>query len=331
MIAGADAETLEVKNYIDNLGENSVDNILVDGSYAYITQGAVINRFDVDWGKNIANAKLTNDTKHNMAVYADKILVTDGNTIKVFYKTDLEAFKVIDLSADAKQMVLNGDVAYVLVVNSDNVAHIDALDLTTWNLTSQNVALQNVHTANAMYFNNGKLYIPVGASASNVATMTVYNTANNNCEVVNSTIQSAVQTNNVSAMAHNNIMVSTGAGFVAFNVETATFATDIVMENEPHMPIYALGENSTYYVAYSNGLKVFDSNDFSTSMSVDATPSVITMMNETAENEAPTVKKVYSVTSGIYERATSVKSCTAAKLSNYFADKEGSTIDNFAI
>ena len=87
--------------------------------------------------------------------------------------------------------------------------------------------------------------------------MTVYNTANNNCEVVNSTIQSAVQTNNVSAMAHNNIMVSTGAGFVAFNVETATFATDIVMENEPFVVRCVVKNDDpivckNFYIVYDN-------------------------------------------------------------------------------
>ncbi len=63
-------------------------------------------------------------------------------------------------------------------------------------------------------------------------------------------------------------------------------------------------------------------------------PTAMNIMAATAQNEVPTVKKsgskekTYSATSGIYERATSAKSCTAAKLSTYFDDKEGATADN---
>ena len=66
-------------------------------------------------------------------------------------------------------------------------------------------------------------------------------------------------------------------------------------------------------------------------MIFNAIPSAMSIMAATEQNEAPTTKKAYSYTSGVYERATSVKKCTAAKLTTLFADNEGNTTDNLTM
>ena len=346
-LQGIDAETDENRTYINELPnsyeitEIPTDNVLPDGAYAYITQGTSIARYDVGYGSSIAEATLTSTDKHQLVTYKDKILVSDGDSLKVFYRTDLETFKAIKLNGTIKQMTLNGDEAYILCATDDK-AMMNKINLATWVITDSNVELEGGNNASGMYLHNGKLYIATGEVNGEAASMVVFNPADNTNTITTATTEGYMQVpHSVSALAGNNIMVSRGCGFIAYNLETETFNDETVMIlNDMMVPTLAVGETfeseennyERYYVAYNQGMAVFESTDLSLAKNTfNAVPSAINLMAATEVNEAPTVKKAYSYTSALYERATSAKSCTAAKLSTYFTDTEGSTIDNYAM
>ena len=342
-LQGIDAETFENKTYVEELANGSnqrqvtPDNILPDGSYAYIAKGSSLTRYDVEWGKMVVNATLTSTDKHQLATYNDKILVSDGDSLKVFYRTDLEAFKSIKLNGSIKQMALNGDVAYILCATGNN-AKMNKLNLATWALTETNLDIDGGSNASGMYFHNNKIYIATGEANDEAASMIVFNPTNNSCATASATLDGSLQASHgVSVHVGNNIMVSRGAGFIAYNLENESFADESVMIlNDTDFPTLAVGETTDsgerYYVVYSQGMALFESSDLTQpKMTFNATPSAMSIMAATEQNEAPTTKKAYSYTSGVYERATSVKSCTAAKLTTLFADNEGNTTDNITM
>ena len=342
-LQGIDAETFESKTYVEELAnepttnEFPTDNILPDGSYAYLAQGATLSRYDVEWGKTIANATLTSTYKHQLASYKDKILVSDGDSLKVFYRTDLEAFKAIKLNGTIKQLVLDGDVAYILCAKDDN-AMMNKINLATWALTETNLEIDGGSNASGMYLYNDKLYIATGEVNGEAASMVVFNPSDNTSSVTSATFEgNVIVPHSVSALAGNNIIVSRGCGFIAYNLETESFGDETMMIfNEMMVPTVAVGETTDsgerFYVGYSQGMAMFESSDLTQPvMTFNAIPSAMNMMAATSQNEAPTVKKAYSYTSAIYERATSVKSCTAAKLTTCFNDAQGTGTDNIAM
>lgn len=343
-LAGLDAETYESKTYIENIGDIKADNILVDGSYAYVTNDSNITRYDVEWGKVFASSTLTTSTKHPIAIYKDKILVGDGDILKIFYKTDLESYKSIALNGIINQIVINGDIAYILTTDSDNLAKMNVVNMATWVITESDIAMENVVAPAGMYLNNDKLYVPMGATINSTTSMAVFNPSDNTSYITNSSIEYPMETLNISVRAGNTIMISCADGFVAYDLETETFGTELLM-NCGAMPSNAVAETfettvdgitnsyERYYVVYADaGMLVYESTDFMTPIQqIMIVPSALNIMAATEQNEAPTVKKAYSYTSGMYERATSVKSCTAAKLTTCFTDDGGTSTDNFTM
>ena len=343
VITGIDAETFETKEYVKNLGATPVDNILTDGSFAYVSQGTALNRYNVERGVSVASVALDDNSNHVTTVYKDKLIVTDGNCVKVMYKTDLQAFRTIDLSGKAIQMTVSGDNAYILVENGDAVK-IATLDMTSWTLTTDRLEMERGSEANAIYHYGDKLYLPVGASEGKNASMTIFNLSNKSASTVSYASDYNTDTKNISSMVGENILVSCSLGFVEFNIPNGTFGSDLLLYNGFTMPISISGEMITsddetfprYYVAYEDmGMFAIDSMELANVQPIgELMPNVMTIMAATAENNAPTVKmsgknyKTYSATSGIYERTTSAKSCTSAALKNYFEDKEGVTSDN---
>lgn len=342
-LQGIDAETFESKTYVEELAnepttnEFPTDNILPDGAYAYLTQGATLSRYDVEWGKTIANATLTSTYKHQLASYKDKILVSDGDSLKVFYRTDLEAFKAIKLNGTIKQLVLDDDVAYILCAKEDN-AMMNKINLATWALTETNLEIDGGNNASGMYLYNDKLYIATGEVNGEAASMVVFNPTDNTSTIASAVFEgNVIVPHSVSALAGNNIIVSRGCGFIVYNLETESFSDETMMIfNEVMIPTVAVGETTDsgerFYVGYSQGMAMFESSDLTQPViTFNAIPSAMSMMAATSQNEAPTVKKAYSYTSAIYERATSVKSCTAAKLTTCFNDAQGTGTDNIAM
>ena len=342
-LQGIDAETFENKIYVEELAneptsnEFPTDNILPDGAYSYLTQGTALSRYDVEWGKTIANATLTSTDKHQLATYKDKILVSDGDSLKVFYRTDLEAFKAIKLNGTIKQLVLNGDVAYILCTKDEN-AMMNKINLATWALTETNLELNGGNNASGMYLHNDKLYIATGEVNGEAASMVVFNPSDNTSTVTSASFEgNVIVPHSVSAIAGNNIVVSRGCGFIAYDLETESFSEETMMIfNEMMVSTVAVGETTDsynrFYVGYTQGMAMFESSDLSQPVMIfNAIPSAMSMMAATSQNEAPTVKKAYSYSSAIYERATSVKSCTAAKLTTCFNDAEGTGTDNITM
>ena len=334
VLAGVDAETLASKDYATTQASTPIDNIVTDGAYAYVTQNAALTRYDANWGKVVATTNLSSDLNHDIAIYADKVIVSDSIYLKVYYKTDLEHFKTIALDKNISKIALNGDVAYILTSDEDN-AEMHTLNLTTWTWSNQNIALQSGVNAAEMFYNNGNVYIPTGATATTAADVVIFNTSNNTSSVVVSPIQSASDSKNIATMAGNTIMISTDNGFVPFNISNKTFGNEVVMTNA-EMPVAILGESTDserYYVSYANtGVSIYESADLATAIeTTDVAPYAMCLMSAVTQNEAPTVKKAYSYTSGVYERATSVKSCSALSLKNYFNDTEGNDAANITM
>ena len=280
---------------------------------------------------------MTSTYKHQLASYKDKILVSDGDSLKVFYRTDLEAFKAIKLNGTIKQLVLDDDVAYILCAKEDN-AMMNKINLATWALTETNLEIEGGNNASGMYLYNDKLYIATGEVNGEAASMVVFNPTDNTSTIASAVFEgNVIVPHSVSALAGNNIIVSRGCGFIVYNLETESFGDETMMIfNEMMIPTVAVGETTDsgerFYVGYSQGMAMFESSDLTQPvMTFNAIPSAMNMMAATSQNEAPTVKKAYSYTSAIYERATSVKSCTAAKLTTCFNDAQGTGTDNIAM
>ena len=342
-LEGVDAETYASKVYVEEMATVSTenqfptDNILTDGAYAYVAQGAYLIRYDVEWGKTIASITLTSTDRHALAVYKDKLLVGDGSDLKVFYRTDLEAFKSIAINGTIKHIALKGDALYILAA-SEGVARMNVLDLATFALTTSNVELGAGANASGMYLVGDKLYIATGEYLATPASVVEFNTADNTSTMKTATFEGNIQLpHSTSAIAGNSIILSRGVGFIAYDIATGTFGTESIFYAGDQIPLLAVGETfekesveyQRYYIAYSQGMYVYESDDFTQpKQTILAIPTAMTLMAATAENEAPTVKKAYAVTSGIYERSTSAKSCSAAKLSNYFNDNGGQAVDN---
>ena len=264
-LQGIDAETFESKTYVEELAnepttnEFPTDNILPDGAYAYLTQGATLTRYDVEWGKTIANATLTSTYKHQLASYKDKILVSDGDSLKVFYRTDLEAFKAIKLNGTIKQLVLDDDVAYILCAKEDN-AMMNKINLATWALTETNLEIEGGNNASGMYLYNDKLYIATGEVNGEAASMVVFNPTDNTSTIASAVFEgNVIVPHSVSALAGNNIIVSRGCGFIVYNLETESFGDETMMIfNEMMIPTVAVGETTNsyerFYVGYSQGM-----------------------------------------------------------------------------
>ena len=342
-LEGIDAETYASKVYVDKMSLVSTDNpfptdnILADGAYAYVAQGASLIRYDVEWGKTIATATLSSTDRHALAVYKDKLLVGDGSTLKVFYRTDLEAFKSITINGSIKQITLKGDALYILAAN-EGVARMNILNLTTWTLTASNIELAAGANASGMYLYNDKLYIATGEYLASPASIVEFNTANNTSTLHSATIEGNIQLpHSTSAIASDNIILSRGVGFITYNITTGSFGSESIFSAGDQIPLLAVGETfvkesveyQRYYIAYSQGLYVYESDDLTQpKRTIVAIPSAMTIMAATDENEAPTVKKAYTYNSSMYERATKVTNCSAAQLKNYFNDNGGTGIDN---
>ena len=342
-LEGIDAETYASKVYVEEMAAVSTenqfptDNILTDGAYAYVVQGASLIRYDVEWGKTIASVTLTSTDKHALAVYKDKLLVGDGSELKIFYRTDLEAFKSISINGTIKHIALKGDALYILTA-SEGVARMNVLDLTTFALTTSNVELGAGVNASGMYLVGDKLYIVTGEYLATPASVVEFNTADNTSTVKTAILEGNIQLpHSTSAIAGNSIILSRGVGFITYDITTGSFGSESIFYAGDQIPLLAVGETfekesveyQRYYIAYSKGMYVYESDDFTQpKQTIVAIPSAMTLMAATAENEAPTVKKVYNYTSKVYERATKASKFTAAKLSTYFNDNGGTTESN---
>ena len=341
-LEGIDAETYASKVYVEEMATVSTDNqfptdnILTDGAYAYVAQGASLIRYDVEWGKTVASVALTSTDKHALVVYKDKLLVGDGSELKIFYRTDLETFKSIAINGTIKHIALKGDALYILAA-SEGVARMNILDLTTFALTTSNVELGAGVNASGMYLVGDKLYIATGEYLATPASVVEFNTADNTSTVKTATLEGNIQLpHSTSAIAGNSIILSRGVGFIAYDITTSSFGSESIFYAGDQIPLLAVGETfvkesveyQRYYIAYSQGLYVYESDDLTQQkQTIVAIPSAMTLMAATDENEAPTVKKVYAYSS-LYERTTKATSCSAAKLSNYFNDNGGQDVSN---
>ena len=345
-LQGIDAETNEIKTFVDNLPQSydvnqvPMGSLLPDGAYAYMAQGTSLARYDVEYGKLVAITTLTSANKHQLATYKDKLIVSDGNTLKLYYRTDLECFKSLEMNGEIKQLTIKDDAAYILCT-TDEGANINKLNLSTFALTDTNIALDGGEKASGMYYINNNLYIATGETDAGAASIVVFNPTDNTSTVTTAPLEGILSIpHNSSTLVGNTILVSRGVGFISYNIESGTFEEETILTAGDMIPLNIVGETiesdentiNRYYVTYNQGMAIFESDEPTQPKNTFvAVPSAISIMSATEENEAPTVKKAYSVSSGIYENSTSVKSCTAAKLSNCFTDKEGNTVDNYAM
>lgn len=359
-LAGVDIESYASSIYVNQLGTVSADDLLSDGAYAYITQGNAISRYEVANGNKVAEAQLSTSAKHFAEVYKDKIFVSDGNTVKAFYKTDLVAYKTIEFTGDILQMTLNGDVIYAYTNHATDP--VEVFDINTWATPVSYPMDASLNIAD-LYVVGSELYMPIGATETSVAKMYVVDYSNYSWTVKEATETSIGNTNNISVLADSTIMVSSGNGFVAYNLKhdisglEIGFGSEIVMNGDA-LPKLVAGESydvttenvaidetseetttgtitetyARFYVVYegeaTSTLKVFETEDLSAAKKeisdLCVAPTAINLMAATNVNSAPTVKKATS-TYSTYELATSQTAGSWMYLTTVFADTEGNT------
>lgn len=71
------------------LPSGSSEALATGGAYVWTVRGKELSRFNLTKGEKEAETSLSADGSHSLAVYADRILVTDGNRVRRFYQTDL--------------------------------------------------------------------------------------------------------------------------------------------------------------------------------------------------------------------------------------------------
>ncbi len=348
---------------VGTLNATSVQDLVIDGAYAYVAADNYIARFNTSTGEQVAlrycqditqwddgQGKSGYGLNNKMVVYKNWLLVTrqnssyapeDGYNVRVYNKTDLSLARKIAVSDQATDIAVVGTKAYVLVNGgyAGTTSSMAIIDLTTLTLTEE-VALgkaglnvsQLLPKDNLIYAIRRDNYsVQSAVLAFNTKTNTFTETATN----LPSSFLSAPAA--IDPMTGDSILLATETAFVTYNTRTGVTATESLMAT-PATGLSPMGSTrdagtGLYYVAYGawSGAgegRIYNA-DFSVAGSftgVGASPEAMAMGDELERNNAPQRKStLVTQTIGINEFATSSYSKTITKTS--FSDTENN-IDN---
>ncbi len=307
---------------------HSVQDMAVDGAFAYVAAEDYIARFNTANGE-LAAIKYVQDTtvwddgkgkstyglNNKMAVYRNWLLVTrqnsrqapeDGYNVRVYNKTDLSLVTKIPVSDQATDIAIAGNKAYVMINGGHKGAasSMAVIDLQKLRLEKE---------------------IPMGEQGVNVSMLiakgsTIYAIRRNNETMASAVLEFDTQTETftevatglpvsdssapaaIDPMTGDSIMLASETGFVAYNTKSGETSDSEVMTTptEGYIPMASTrdAETGKYYVAYGtwtgNGEGSIYNADFTSAGAFDgvgASPEAMAISPAIGRNDAPQPKQ----------------------------------------
>ncbi len=313
---------------IGTVDATSVQDMVVDGAYAYVAADNYIVRFNTTNNEVVAT-KYCQDTtawddgqgkssyglNNKMAVYRNWLLVTrqnsgnapeDGYNVRVYNKTDLSLVKKVPVSDQATDIAIVDSIAYIMINGgyAGTTSSMAVLNLNTLQLEKEipmNTAGLNVSMLipkdSLIYCLRRNNYSGVTSAVLtfNVRTQTYTETLTGLAGDYSSAPAA------VDPMTGDSLLLATTTGFKAFNTKSGVVATSEVMAS-PSEGLSPQGsthdtETGLYYVAYGawggNGEGHIYNADFTsagTFTGVGASPEAMTMGAAVVRNNAPQPK-----------------------------------------
>lgn len=156
-IYGIATASSDVNDYIGTLSSGRSRDIIAQGAFVWAAKDNNLTRYNVSTGKAVAEAALSTVGDHSMAIYADRLLVADGKTLRRYYKTDLVPCGQSEFAADIDAVTSDGSYAWVV-----SGGKIEKLNLN--NLQSMaDVDLAGFENGARAYVSGSDIYIPSAA------------------------------------------------------------------------------------------------------------------------------------------------------------------------
>jgi len=352
---------------VGEVDATSVQDMIVDGAFAYVAADNYITRFNTTNNEVVAT-KYCQDTtmlddgmgqsgnglNNKMAVYRNWLLVTrqnssnapeDGYNVRVYNKTDLSLVTKIPVSDQATDIAIIDTIAYVMI----NGGYAG---------TTSSMALINLNTLKLLK------EVPMSEAGLNVSMLIPQDTVIYCVRRDNYTVKSAVLTFDVRTqtytgkatntpssfvsapaaidpMTGDSIMLATETGFLAHNTATGVTSTKEVMTTPLDwlMPMASTRDTATgeYYVAYGSWSGAGEGRiykaDFTPAGSfqgVGVSPEAMTMSAAVVRNNAPKPKAGKGVPNKFNLDETTTYSQGKSIWPSDFTDTEGN-IDNVYI
>ncbi len=278
--------TITVDNYIG--GATSVQDMIVDGNYAYISADYYITRYNISRGvvtDSIHTQDLNSDEadgtgtdgaglNNKMATYQNLLLATrqnsssapeDGYNVRVYNKTDLSLITKIPVSDQATDIVVVDDTAYVMINGGYNgtSSTMAIIDLTTLTLNREVDLGTDGLGVSQMIVKDDKIYCMrlAGYVVSYNPSVVVYDISSGTTTVKEYTAGISYDSSPLAIEPNTNdtIYVKKGYGFAAFNTSTNEFGDNILMsipsyytQDADHIARGSAYDEETgnYYIAY---------------------------------------------------------------------------------
>jgi len=331
---------LDTINVIDDqLDAYSVNDVLVDGAFAFVSGKNFLSKYDLTNYEKIKTVDLSDNQNGKLAVFNNLLLVGEQSNLAIYYKTDLARSKEIALPGNISNIKIIGNKAYVFVSDdaSQKLSSAVIVDLILGKTESES-SLAAPGLIPASYLTEGNFIYITGtlAESGNTALME-YNSLGSMFSV---SYTGKNLTNTMDAptiIKGDSILLPEGNGFVAYNTTTKTLGANILMKAAddfyPTSITYHALLNK-YFATYSNAAQtaskglVFDSEfaEISTFDSVQTAPAFLTAIDAFDNNDKPLPDLSQTMKDqSIYESTTYSVAITIAK--NCFVDGE----NNFEI
>ena len=336
----AHTPNLDTINVIDDqLDAYSVNDVLVDGAFAFVSGKNFLSKYDLTNYEKIKTVDLSDNQNGKLAVFNNLLLVGEQSNLAIYYKTDLARSKEIALPGNISNIKIIGNKAYVFVSDdaSQKLSSAVVVDLILGKTESES-SLAAPGLIPASYLTEGNFIYITGtlAESGNTALME-YNSLGSMFSV---SYTGKNLTNTMDAptiIKGDSILLPEGDGFVAYNTTTKTLGANILMKAAddfyPTSITYHASLNK-YFATYSNAAQtaskglVFDSEfaEISTFDSVQTAPAFLTAVDAFDNNNKPLPDLSQTMKDqSIYESTTYSVAITIAK--NCFVDGE----NNFEI
>lgn len=346
---------------------HSVQDMIVDGAFAYVAADNYITRFNTTNNEVVAT-KYCQDTtllddgmgqsgnglNNKMAVYRNWLLVTrqnsggapeDGYNVRVYNKTDLSLVTKIPVSNQATDIAVIDTMAYVMINGgwAGTTSSMAVINLNTLKLEKEvpmgeaglNVSMMIPKDSIIYCVRRDNKVMSSAVLAFNTRTQTFTETATN-LPIDYSSAPAAID-----PMTGDSLMLATKTGFRAYNTKTGVTAKTEVMTT-PTIGLAPMAstrdtETGEYYVAYGswsgNGEGRIYNADFTpagTFTGVTVSPEAMAMCPKVERNDAPKPKAGKGVANKFNLDETTTYLQTKQVWPSDFTDTEGN-IDNVYI
>lgn len=312
-LKGVATESTAVSDYDAVLASGDACDMVAQGAYVWVAKGASLTRYNVALGTTVAERSLTAAGGHKIALYADRLLATDGKHVRRYYKTDLEPCGEYVAGYDVRALAVDDDRAWVLTGNGVECIDIDRM------VAVSSVEFDAASLSDEVLCFDAALYLPA-AKGEDLA-LTIVSDGKASGSVCAGAVSSGVavldaRSGRVGVWDSNGLLhwydVSAG---------TWTEPVDAWARASVPVPVHATSDAADGRVyAASDKLYVLDF-DGALINTVEINPEVMCLMDSVGNNVAPVLKALNPTT--VYEYATTVSTSTRTK-TGFCTDQEGS-------